>query len=359
LLIKTSGNLEFANYYFELRKDSVSSSALRQFVLSSSEFPTGLIELTLIFFGGCAVTPGDEYFVVAYGAAPTIYTTQLEWCYGYNDPYTNGYGYYKDAMSGNWNWFYHGIAHCDFCFETYGESTANNPPLTPSKPAGPATGNIGMSYSYSTSTIDPDGHQIMYAWDWESDGVVDDWSGLLSSGTPSVMSHSFGGAGIYHVQVKARDEYGAESGWSSALTVTISGANTSPDKPSIPSGSISGKAGNSYAYSSSTIDPDGDQLWYLFDWGDGNNSGWKGPYSSGDTAAESHVWTTQGTYAVKVKAKDDPNGDGDLSDGSESVWSDPLTITMPKNTYLSNTLCFQFLERIIACFPLLARLLHH
>jgi len=63
------------------------------------------------------------------------------------------------------------------------------------------------------------------------------------------------------------------------------------------------KAG--YTYSSSTTDPDGDKISYLFDWGDGSDSGWRGPYTSGTTAFATHLWSSPGTYYVKVKAKDE------------------------------------------------------
>ncbi len=40
------------------------------------------------------------------------------------------------------------------------------------------------------------------------------------------------------------------------------------------------------------------------------------------------TWTTPGTYNVSAMAKDDPNGDGDISDGLESLWSGFLTVTV-------------------------------
>jgi len=66
----------------------------------------------------------------------------------------------------------------------------------------------------------------------------------------------------------------------------------------------------------------------------------------------SHVWNIEGTYQIKVKAKDDPNGDGDLLDGTESVWSDPLPIRIPKNKAI-NPLSLRFFEFFIERFPLL------
>jgi hypothetical protein len=65
----------------------------------------------------------------------------------------------------------------------------------------------------------------------------------------------------------------------------------------------------------------------------------------------------QGSYSIKAKAKDDPNGDGDLSDGTESVWSDPLSVSMPKNKPYINTPFLSFLENHPHLFPLLRQLL--
>ena len=63
-----------------------------------------------------------------------------------------------------------------------------------------------------------------------------------------------------------------------------------------------------------------------------------GPYNSGMGITDSHIWQTIGSYPIKIKAKDDPNGDGDLSDGLESVWSDSLPISMPKISFYKMSL---------------------
>jgi len=208
-------------------------------------------------------------------------------------------------------------------------SGANNAPNTPSMPSGPTSGSPDTSYTYLTNATDPDGDQVKYGWDWDGDGTVDEWSGLHTSGATCSVSHSWSSAGIYQVKVKAQDEYGAESGWSAALTVTIS-TNVAPDKPARPSGPTSGKAGTSYTYSSSATDPNGDKVYIMFDWDDGANSGWMGPFTSGDTVTASHVWSAQGTYSIKVKAKD--------VYGEESMWSEPLSISMPKTFGVWNIL---------------------
>jgi len=120
-----------------------------------------------------------------------------------------------------------------------------------------------------------------------------------------------------------------------------------PDQPQTPSGPSSGKTGKEYSYSSVSIDPDGDNIYYLFDWGDDSNSGWLGPYDSGDIVSASHVWDNEGSYEIRVKAKD--------IYGKESEWSDPLSISMPKTKLIDNINSWIF--RLTQRFPILEYLL--
>ncbi|NIA09776.1 MAG: PKD domain-containing protein [Nitrospiraceae bacterium] len=201
-----------------------------------------------------------------------------------------------------------------------GNVRENHPPMVPSKPSGPTNGSVLKSYEFSTSSTDADGDYISYGWDWNGDGTVDEWIGSYPSGQTVTTSHMWtsGGLYVYNVRVKAKDIRGAESGWSSPLVVRIK-PNSPPEKPSI-SGPSTGITGESLVYHASTTDPDGDKVYYMFDW-NGEQSGWIGPYKSGEEAAASHIWRTEGTYTIKVKAKD--------SYGKESEWSDPLQVAVP------------------------------
>jgi hypothetical protein len=94
--------------------------------------------------------------------------------------------------------------------------------------------------------------------------------------------------------------------------------NDPPERPDTPDGPASGEAGIEYQYTTSTTDPEGDQVYYLFDWGDDTDSTWLGPYNSGATAVATHTWTEQGSYEIRVIAKDE--------NGVFSQWSDPLAV---------------------------------
>ena len=201
---------------------------------------------------------------------------------------------------------------------------ANTPPNTPSPPAGESSGIPGTLYAYMTSATDSDGDQVKYTFDW-GDGETSE-TGFISSGSTQTSSHSWSGAGTYLVKAKATDSHGASSGWSGTLTVTIDAANTPPNTPSPPAGESSGIPGTLYAYMTSATDPDGDQVKYTFDWGDGETSE-TGFVSSGSTRTSSHSWSGSGTYLVKAKATD--------SHGASSGWSDALTMTIETSTDLA------------------------
>lgn len=129
--------------------------------------------------------------------------------------------------------------------------------------------------------------------------------------------------------------------------------NSQPEKPSKPTGSSSGKINREQTYSSVGTDLNGDMIYYLFDWDDGTDSGWVGPYNSGEIGSAKHTWTTKGDYDIRVKVKDDPNADGDLSDGDESDWSDPLPIAMPKTNLKSFFLIDTIIQKLLNRFPFL------
>lgn len=123
------------------------------------------------------------------------------------------------------------------------------------------------------------------------------------------------------------------------------GQNQPPNTPSID-GPTSGKPEVYYDYEFSTTDPEGDDVFYIVDWGHGSTSTY-GPYPSGDTIIRDHKWYSEGTYEIKVKAQD--------VNSAESDWA-TLEVTMPKNKTM-DTPFLNFLEQHPHMFPLLRQLL--
>ena len=125
--------------------------------------------------------------------------------------------------------------------------------------------------------------------------------------------------GTYYYRVKGFNE---EHGWGdySCLKKVLIG-NKAPNRPDSPVGEINGITGNIYEYTALTTDHEEDNIYYMFDWGDGTKSRWLGPFESGTEITKSNVWNNTGTYYVRVKAKD--------TYGSESEWSESSKISMP------------------------------
>lgn len=117
-------------------------------------------------------------------------------------------------------------------------------------------------------------------------------------------------------------------------SIEIEGTNEPPEKPQRPSGPGSGKPGIEYTFTTSAVDPEDNQVYYLWDWGDGNFSDWLGPYDSQDECQAEYTWEEKGTYAVKVKARD--------ALMEESLWSDPLSVEMPTSFSF-----FNFFEKLL------------
>ena len=133
-------------------------------------------------------------------------------------------------------------------------------------------------------------------------------------------------------------------------TLQIRGDSLPPEKPTSldgPTGEL--EAGEEYTFTASTTDPNDDQLYYLFDWGDESYSLWLGPYDSGDTVETNKIWSEDGQYNVRVKAKD--------VYGVQSEWSDPKPVTVPKSIEYKYPIIDRIILLIEKLFPNIAKIL--
>lgn len=92
------------------------------------------------------------------------------------------------------------------------------------------------------------------------------------------------------------------------------------------SGPSYGRPGIEYIFCVEFTDPEGDDFYIYWDWGDGNMEEWLGPYGSGETICLSHVWSDEGLYLIKVKIKD--------IYGNESEWYTHEILIEAKLPYL-------------------------
>jgi len=218
----------------------------------------------------------------------------------------------------------------------------DNPPLIPESPNGNIHFEVNESGEFKTDTYEPDGDSIYYQFDWD-DGNTSSWIGPYESNTVVNCSYQWKNPGTYQVKVKAKDDCGFKSSWSDGLKVFV---RTKPPSDPIINGSLNGEFGETYEYTFFSIDPENEKISYLIRWGDGDNTDWIGPYSSGEIIDIEHSYEEEGTYLIQAKAKDET--------GATSEWAS-LEVTMPKRKEI-NTLLLRFIDD---CSTLISFLQHY
>ena len=113
--------------------------------------------------------------------------------------------------------------------------------------------------------------------------------------------------------------------------------NQLPVKPEKPDGDTKIRPEKEYEFSTVSSDPDGDQLYYQWDWGDGSTSDWIGPCNSNEPCEKLHTWIEKGEYEIKVRVKDEHGG--------ESEWSDPLIVSLPRYRFFDIHFLIQWMIR--------------
>ncbi len=94
------------------------------------------------------------------------------------------------------------------------------------------------------------------------------------------------------------------------------------DPPSSPliNGPVRGLVGEEYTYSFYATDPNGDDIFFIIDWGDGGETS-IGPVPSGSVAYTNHTFYIMGTFTIRAKTVD-------MHDAM-SNWA-TLVVSMPK-----------------------------
>jgi parallel beta-helix repeat protein len=125
---------------------------------------------------------------------------------------------------------------------------------------------------------------------------------------------------LYLIRVSATDEFLNVGSDTSDSTFSINNHQNYPPESLQISGLSAGGNGILFNFTVNATDPEGDQIYYKWDWGDGNVTGWLGPFNSSEPFATSYTWASDGNYSIRVKAKD--------IGGGESNWSEihPISI---------------------------------
>jgi outer membrane protein assembly factor BamB len=88
----------------------------------------------------------------------------------------------------------------------------NEPPLKPNVD-GPMEGKQRKEYTFTATTTDPNGDNVSYFFDWDHDNENSDWTDFIPSGESVSVKYIFYLKGTYNIKVRAQDEHGADSKW--------------------------------------------------------------------------------------------------------------------------------------------------
>jgi len=103
---------------------------------------------------------------------------------------------------------------------------------------------------------------------------------------------------------------------------TATNLNNPPNKPTLE-GPQEGVPNTPYYYTACATDPDGDRIFYTYDWGDGCQITCSCCFASGECCTACYCWSETGTYDIRVCAVDCHHCYGE--------WSEPLPVVMPIN----------------------------
>jgi len=89
----------------------------------------------------------------------------------------------------------------------------------------------------------------------------------------------------------------------SAIAITKEKINHPPDAPKITGPDVIYR-GETYEFTFKAVDPDGNDVLYEIDWGDGTRMDWFGPFESGEEITSVKTFFFLGYFIIKARAKD-------------------------------------------------------
>lgn len=200
-------------------------------------------------------------------------------------------------------------------------------PLDPSIPTidGPSNAYVGEEIEFTIGGSEYQGYgDIIYYINW-GDGE-DILVGPIPSGDITTVNYIWELDGEYTVSLFAE----ASTGQQSQIAYHEILIEVMEEYPTIPILTGPSHAGLTLALNFTAVSEDiyADEIYYQWDFGDGNITNWLGPYEPGLPMITNHSWFEKGDYEIRVNAKNNHN--------QESGWSDPFTISIAPQISISN-----------------------
>lgn len=180
---------------------------------------------------------------------------------------------------------------------------ATNQPPVPVLSFSPADPKVDETVTFDgRDSTDPDDGDTVEEFNFEyGDGSSSGWV------TTPTVTHSYSSSGTYTARLRVRDSQGLESSSADTESVTVAPGTTNREPTAVLSvdNNAPDKGQEVTFDGTSSFDTDGVVSQYLFNFGDGANSGWV------PTGTAKHSYTSEGVFTATLKVRDD--------DGAESA----------------------------------------
>ncbi len=311
-------------------RNSLTGTDLTSITIDKNTIPKNVNSWVEADFPDISINTKIPYYLILNTQGGEYPENNYGWAYASKDPYPPEKKYWSWDNGNNWNAEGH---EGDFCFITYGYNTG-----------GKSNGNLCITgyCPIDLNVTDPQGRTINLTSSTIPNAtyVEEDLDGIGDLDDQIFIPDALDGNYIIQVIPKPdanqTDNYSIivnyEGGqYTLAENVTIAEippepyiyTTIRPDQPITPIGPSMGKTGTEYTFQTAATHPNGEQLWYQWDWGEGNFSDWIGPYLSGETIAMNHSWNKKGLYNIWVRAK--------TTCDVRSFWSEPVEINITIN----------------------------
>jgi len=304
--------------------------------------PNGATDIsidTLLSWTGGDPDGDDVYYDVYFGESsppPKVVSKQTSTTYN-PGPLEFGTKYYWQIVA--WDEYEYSTIGPVWNFTT----RTNSPPYTPSNPV-PENGakNVVIIADLGWDGGDPDGDPVTYDifFGKTSPPPLIEENYSTNTYKPGTMNYST----TYYWKIIAYDQFDTMSVGPIWNFTTEDKVNKAPIRPTITGTKGIHVPNRDYDYDFVTTDPDGDDVLYYIDWGDGTFIYWFGPFLSGENVTRTHSWPPiTKLYEIQVKAKD--------IYGAESDWGKMYVFVLNSRT-AKDSLVGRFIVRMIDRLPI-------
>jgi C1A family cysteine protease len=287
--------------YGSWRSDGSSEDiqAIKTQVMSVGPVVAGIRATNFFKWWGSVQHNPNRYFP---DIKPVVGINHVVMIVGWKDsPLIPNGGYWICKNSWGTDWGYDGFFNIEYnslnidkslvSWVEYDPESVNWPPIAD---AGDLYfGDIGEEITFDGSnSFDAEDDIISYFWDF-GDG---------NNGTGVTTTYTYAEQGIFAVNLTVTD-----GGGNIGTDQTWAGIETEMDPPDTPtiSGDTIVTPGQVYEYTFYTMDSNGDDVYYLVDWGEyHSNEELYGPYESAEEVILCYNWSSSGNPVIKAKAID-------------------------------------------------------